>query len=314
MTDAAPAIGNAAQPATPTEGSLSKSDIAHFEAIAQFAHRTAGLVLSRDKAPMVLARVGKRMRALGLESLGDYHDYLSSDAGDAERSELLFALTTNVTSFFREKHHFDVLRDSLLPALARRARSGDRIRLWSAGCSTGQEPYSLAMTILEALPEAPRCDIRILATDIDRKVLARARAGTFDAGQAETVPEALRRKYLLPVATSRAGHPASSAYQVSDDLRGIVVFRELNLLEEWPMRGKFDAIFCRNVVIYFDRDTQARLWPKFAKALQPDGLLFLGHSERIDTAQFPQFRPAGTTYYQLDGAIGHDVRRAPEWH
>lgn len=314
MTDAPPTIGNAAQSAAPSGSPLTTSDMAHFEAIARFAHAAAGLVLSRDKAPMVLARVGKRMRALGLQSLGDYHDYLSSEAGEVERSELLFALTTNVTSFFREKHHFDVLRDSLLPDIARRARSGDRIRLWSAGCSTGQEPYSIAMTVLEALPEAPRCDIRILATDIDRKVLARARAGTFDTGQTETVPEPLRRKYLLPVASARDAQRATSVSQVSDELRGLVVFRELNLLEEWPMRGKFDAIFCRNVVIYFDRDTQARLWPKFANALLPGGLLFLGHSERIDTAQFSQFRPAGTTYYQLDSAIGSENRRVTEWH
>lgn len=314
MSVASPAISEAECDAAASDGPLSGEDIAHFEAIAGFAHGTAGLVLSRDKAPMVLARVGKRMRALGLASLGDYHALLQSEAGEAERSELLFALTTNVTSFFRERHHFDALRDMLSGDLVRRARAGDRIRLWSAGCSTGQEAYSIAMAVLEALPEAPRCDVRILATDIDRKVLAHAKAGTYEARQTEMVPDPLLSKYFSPVANSRSNPSLAPAHRVNDDLREIVVFRELNLLKEWPMRGKFDAIFCRNVVIYFDRATQAGLWPKFAGVLHPDGLLFLGHSERIDTAQFPQFRAAGTTFYRLDLPANPVARRASEWH
>jgi chemotaxis protein methyltransferase CheR len=314
MSDAPPSVGDVVKDTDTRGGILSGEDIAHFEAIARFAHGAAGLVLSRDKAPMVLARVGKRMRALGLASLGDYHAHLQSESGEAERSELLFALTTNVTSFFRERHHFDALRDKLSSELARRARAGHRIRLWSAGCSTGQEAYTIAMVVLEALPDAPRYDIRVLATDIDRKVLAQARAGTYDARQTENVPEPLLDRYFTVMSRTPTDHFNSSEYRIKDALRHMVAFRELNLLKDWPMRKKFDAIFCRNVVIYFDRDTQSALWPKFAEALQPDGLLFLGHSERIDTSQFPQFRPAGTTFYQLDPAASSLARRTSEWH
>jgi len=313
MSDAPPAIGDLDRDPDRSGNALSGADIAHFEAIARFAHAAAGLVLSRDKAPMVLARVGKRMRALGLTSLGDYHAHLDSEAGEAERSELLFALTTNVTSFFREQHHFDTLRDRLSSDLAARARDGHRIRLWSAGCSTGQEAYSIAMTVLEVLADAQDHDVRILATDIDRRVLAQARAGTYDARQAEMVPKPLLEKYFIP-AHDAGDDPARPArYRVGDKLRTMVAFRELNLLKDWPMQKKFDAIFCRNVVIYFDRDTQAMLWPKFAASLNCDGLLFLGHSERIDTAHFPEFRPAGTTAYQLDPARNSVARRTSEW-
>ena len=292
---------------------LSGSDIAHFEAIARFAHHAAGLVLSRDKAPMVLARVGKRMRALGLTSLGDYHALLESDGGDAERSELLFALTTNVTSFFRENHHFDILRDRLSSDLAARARAGHRIRFWSAGCSTGQEAYSIAMIVLDALVDARDHNVRILATDIDTKVLAQARAGTYDTRQMEMVPKAFVDRYFSRTTNSGQDHAGSAFYHVKDELRSIVAFRELNLLKDWPMQRPFDAIFCRNVVIYFDRDTQSRLWPKFAASLNRDGLLFLGHSERIDTDQFPNFCPAGTTVYRTDQSKSSDARRASEW-
>lgn len=314
MSDAPPAVSHKEKDPETHGGALSGDDIAHFEAIAGFAHRAAGLVLSRDKAPMVLARVGKRMRALGLTSLRDYHAHLQSDAGEAEQSELLFALTTNVTSFFRERHHFDALRDRLSEELAGRARAGHRIRLWSAGCSTGQEAYSIAMVVLEALPDAPRYDIRILATDIDRKVLAQARAGTYDARQTESVPGPLLDSHFTRVSGTQGDRVGSSAYRINEDLRQIVAFRELNLLKDWPMRKKFDAIFCRNVVIYFDRETQSALWRKFADSLHPGGLLFLGHSERIDTAQFPQFRAAGTTFYQLDPSAGSLDRRTSEWH
>ena len=274
--------------------SLTPGDLAQFDAIAALAHAEAGLVLPRDKAPMVLARIGKRIRAGGHADLAAYCAHLHSADGEAERRELIYTLTTNVTSFFRERHHFDALRERLLPELAARARAGGRVRLWSAGCSTGQEPYSIAMVVLEALPEADSCDIRILATDIDPHVLARAEAGLYPDQQVEGVPDALRGRHFVPA--PEAG--VAGARRVADPVRRLVTFRPLNLLGSWPMKGRFDIVFCRNVVIYFDRETQSRLWQRFAAALVPGGHLFVGHSERIDTAACGAFRPAGTTMYQ----------------
>jgi chemotaxis protein methyltransferase CheR len=284
-------------PALPAEARashLAGPDLAHFDTIAALAHDEAGLVLPRDKAPMVLARIGKRLRASGHATLASYCSFLESDAGRRERSELVYSLTTNVTSFFREQHHFDALQERILPDLVARARSGGRVRLWSAGCSSGQEAYSLAMVVLDALPEAARCDLRILATDIDPHVLAQARTALYAEAQVEPVPDRMRRRFLEP-ATARDG---ARAWRVAEPVRALVAFRELNLLRDWPMRGRFDVIFCRNVVIYFDRDTQRRLWGRFAAALSAGGHLFLGHSERIDTATCDDFRVVGTTMYQ----------------
>lgn len=272
----------------------SPSDLAGFDRIAALAHQEAGLVLPRDKAAMVLARVAKRMRRSGHATLDAYCTHLDSGDGAAERRELIFTLTTNVTSFFREKHHFDALRDRLLPELVARARAGGRIRFWSAGCSSGPEPYSLAMLLLDAFPEAGAHDVRILATDIDPHVLTQARAGRYAAPQVEPVPDAFRKRFLVP---DDASGP-TPGYRVVDGVRRIVAFRELNLLKEWPMKKRFDVIFCRNVVIYFDRETQTRLWRRFAAALEPGGHLFLGHSERIDLAATDAFRVVGTTMYQ----------------
>ncbi len=270
---------------------------AAFAALARVAHAEAGLVLPPDKAPMVMSRIGKRMRRVGARSLEEYCELLECPDCGEERREMIFALTTNVTSFLREAHHFECFRETILPELVTRARQGGRVRLWSAGCSTGQEPYSLAMTVLEAFPEAATTDLRILATDIDPHVLREARGGSYAEQLLQPLPEIWRSRFFEP------GSEATGQWRVKEEVRRLVVFRELNLLDRWPMKGRFDAIFCRNVVIYFDRVTQSALWPRFHGALAPGGYLFLGHSERIDLADQPPFRPAGTTIYQrTDGA------------
>lgn len=284
-------------PATNAEAGsgLSGSDLASFDRIADIARREAGLVLPRDKAPMVAARVAKRMRRLSLADLAAYCAFIDSPDGADERREMIYSLTTNVTSFMREAHHFEFLGRNLLPGIARRARNGERIRIWSAGCSTGQEPYTIAMAVLAALPEAPKLDIRILATDIDRHVLAEAHKGQYSASLSNPLPEAWRRSYLSASGKVEDGEPKLS---VSRDVRDLVAFRELNLLREWPMQGKFDIIFCRNVVIYFDRETQSKLWRRFCDVLIDGGHLILGHSERIDAVNAERFRTVGTTIYQ----------------
>ena len=270
---------------------------AAFAAVARIAHSEAGLVLPPDKAPMVLSRIGKRMRKVGASSLQDYCKLLEQADGCNERREMIFALTTNVTSFLREAHHFDYFREKMLPELVERARQGGRVRLWSAGCSSGQEPYSLAMTVLDAFPEAADADVRILATDIDPYVIGEARAGCYADHLLEPLQTTWRTRFFEP-------HEGSAGYsRVNDEIRRLIVFRELNLLGQWPMTGRFDAIFCRNVVIYFDRATQSTLWSRFHAALVPGGHLFLGHSERIDPMDDVPFRTAGTTIYQRTDGV-----------
>lgn len=273
--------------------SLAAADVVHFEAISDLAYARAGLVIAADKVPMVLARVGKRMRSLGIASLAEYRNYLDSDPGAEERNELVYALTTNVTSFMREAHHFEFIRDRILSPCIERARAGARIRFWSAGCSTGQEPYSLAMLLLDRCPEASKYDIRILATDIDPYVLQTAREARYSEEVATSLPDNLRSRFLA-ARTDRNDLPL----EVDAEVRRLVTFRELNLLAPWPMRRPFDLVLCRNVVIYFDRKTQIRLWRRFHDALHPGGHLMLGHSERLDPDHARSFRTVGTTIYQ----------------
>jgi chemotaxis protein methyltransferase CheR len=206
---------------------------------------------------------------------------------------MVAAMTTNVTRFFREPHHFDHLQKSVLSRLAEEARGGMRVRLWSAGCSSGEEPYSIAIALLDVMPDAPDHDIRILATDIDPDVLNRAQAAVYRAGQVENIPAESRSKCLLP--TKDAGE---MAFCISDVARELVRFRELNLLDPWPMTGRFDVIFCRNVMIYFDEPTQNDIWLRFAEVLQPGGYLYIGHSERIAADRLP-FDLVGQTTYRL---------------
>jgi len=256
-----------------------------FETISAILYRDSGIALPSGKSALVYSRLGKRLRALGLTRFSEYCALVSSAEGGEERAALLSALTTNVTRFFREPHHFDTLRQQVRDRLAPRARAGGRVRLWSAGCSLGHEPYSIALTLAAELPEAPSLDVRILATDIDPKVIEVARAGRYGREDVQSVPPALA-----------AGVTTSGAEAVmSPAIRSLITFGTLNLHAEWPMKGRFDAIFCRNVAIYFDEPTQKRLWSRFASALQDDGRLYIGHSERADT---PTLSPDGLTTYR----------------
>lgn len=262
-----------------------------FRAIADLLYAASGIHLADAKAPLVYSRIAKRVRKLGLNSFRTYCDLLRSDPDHPEHAAMLSALTTNVTRFFREPHHFEHMAAELLPPLIARAKSGGRVRLWSAGCSAGHEPYSMAMTLLDAFPDAARHDIRILATDIDPLVVEHARRGIYNDGDVEPIAAGLRSKFM---ARTSAG-----AWQVTPALAEMLSFGSLNLMEVWPMRGKFDAIFCRNVAIYFDEPTQTRLFTRFADRLTPEGRLYIGHSER---SLIPQLTSAGLTIYRLKGA------------
>ncbi|HMO44243.1 MAG TPA: CheR family methyltransferase, partial [Phenylobacterium sp.] len=208
-----------------------------FRKIAEILHSHAGIALHEGKAALVYSRLAKRLRSLGLRSFREYCALVEDAGALDERQAMMAALTTNVTRFFREPHHFDHLRDQVMPELAARARAGGRVRLWSAACSNGQEPYSMAITVLSALPEASRLDVKILATDIDPNMIAEGKVGCYREDSVAPVPLDLRRRWFEK--TSAAD---GKIWSVNQELRDMVAFRELNLIGDWPMRGRFDVI------------------------------------------------------------------------
>jgi chemotaxis protein methyltransferase CheR len=262
-----------------------------FRRLARLVHAESGIRLTEAKQSLVISRLSRRLRSLGLSDFGQYCALVEGAGGAEERGRMISSLTTNVTRFFREEHHFGQLREQVLPPLIARTRAGGRVRLWSAGCSTGEEPYSLAFTLLDLCPEAGRLDLRILASDIDPQVIATAEIGRYPAQAAASVPPALRERFLRPAS------PGGKLVEVEDEPRRLICYRQLNLLSRWPFRGSFDVIFCRNVVIYFDTPTQDALWQRFAAAMVPGGYLFIGHSERLSPAAGAVFRSAGVTSY-----------------
>jgi chemotaxis protein methyltransferase CheR len=266
---------------------------ADFKAIAKLLYNLAGIALPDSKATLVYSRLAKRLRALGLRSFGEYCDLVESADGEDERLMMLAALTTNVTRFFREPHHFDHLQAQVIEPLAAAVRAGRRLRIWSAGCSTGQEPYSIALTILKVIPEAPRLDVKILATDIDPNVIRTARAAAYPQDLVDEIPQALRGAWM---------ERSDGGWTMSAAVRAMVTANELNLMKDWPMRGKFDAIFCRNVVIYFDEPTQARMWSRFVPCLSAGGRLYVGHSERAAYPGSP-LETDGLTTYRAPGVL-----------
>jgi chemotaxis protein methyltransferase CheR len=264
-----------------------------FDKITRALYDEAGIDMPRSKEPLVYSRLAKRLRHLGMSSFAEYIKRLD-DPDAHELEHLLVALTTNVTKFFREPHHFDDLRANVMPELAERARRGGRVRMWSAGCSSGEEPYSIALTVLQAFPEAGGRDFKILASDINTKVVKHARAGIYPRKALETAPKELVSKYF---------HDAGpDALEASDALCKLIAFRTLNLMGDWPMRGQFDVVFCRNVTIYFNEQTQATIWRRIAEKLAPGGKLYIGHSERISGPAVDMLTSEGVTAYRRKGA------------
>ena len=264
--------------------------------IAAMIYADAGIYLNETKASLVYSRLSKHIRALGLKGFREYCALVSSPAGAAARKEMLSHLTTNFTRFFRENHHFDHLRTEVLPDLLARARSGGRVRIWSAACSDGQEPYSIALTVLSLMPNVADYDFRILATDIDPKILAIARAGAYDATALETVNPVMRKQFFRETEIADR-----QKWQVEDRVKRLITFNELNLMAQWPFKGPFDVIFCRNVVIYFDEPTQMKIWSRFAGMLGDNGHLYIGHSERVSGEAKNQFDNIGITTYRYTG-------------
>jgi chemotaxis protein methyltransferase CheR len=277
--------------ATPAVGS------AEFAYFRDLIHSRAGIALKESKRGLLAARLGRRLGALGLDSFAGYRRYLeTSDAGGVELATMLNCMTTNKTSFFREAAHFGVFSEHLRTT----ERSGQPIyRVWSAACSTGEEPYSIAMTALEA---RRRLDVRILASDLDTDVLARAEQATYPMESLDEMAAESRHRYFLRGCEEREGWVL-----VKPEVRELIAFRQINLVAEaWPIHALFDAIFCRNVIIYFDRDTQRRLFERLVQYLAPGGLLFVGHAETLFWLN-DLLIPAGQSVYRARNSRGQQA-------
>jgi chemotaxis protein methyltransferase CheR len=257
-----------------------------FARVAALIFDQARIVLASGKEGLVKSRLGKLARKAGARSYTEYLDGVQSDTTGKSLSDLIDALTTNKTSFYREGEHFEFLRTRVLPALVAERRP---IRIWSAGCSSGEEPYTLGMVVHEALGTPVPVDVRILATDLSARILERARAAEYPKSMVREIPWAPARSYFVPT-----GRDESAPCMIRDDVREMIRFARLNLMSEWPMQNPFQAIFCRNVMIYFDRDVQERLVQRFYEMLAPGGHLFVGHSESLTSLdhKFRYVQPA----------------------
>jgi chemotaxis protein methyltransferase CheR len=237
-----------------------------------------GINLTEAKRQLLCARLGRRLRALGLATFGEYYALLCAPDATAECVEMINCITTNKTDFFREPHHFDVLRELVLEPARERARRGGarRLAIWSCCCSSGEEPYTIAMAVTDALGGEPGWDVRILASDIDTAMLAQAERGIYEEARLQPIGRERWGRYFL-----RGTGPSQGWYQVRPELRRLVTFRRINVAESLPVQGRFDAIFCRNALIYFTPELQRRVVEGFVRLLGPDDLLFVGHSESL---------------------------------
>ncbi len=265
----------------------------HFNHLRKLVSERTGISLSHAKRELVYGRLSRRLRKLGIDSFGKYCDVLKQ--GDEEELEQFTnAMTTNLTSFFREPYHFDYLAQTVLPGLMEKKNHAarPRLRVWCAGCSSGEEAYSVAIVLKEAISDLDRMDAKILATDVDSNVLATGRSGIYDQERVEGLPKQRLKRWF-----HRGSGKNNGIVRVVPELQGLVRFRQLNLMHGWPMRGLFDVIFCRNVVIYFDKATQKVLFDRFANILEHDGHLFVGHSENLFKVA-DRFRPIGKSTYK----------------
>lgn len=245
-----------------------------FRFLADLLHEKTGILLNSSKMNMVYTRLARRLRELRLRSFAEYCDLIKGPSGEAEMGTLINALTTNLTRFFREPHHFDHVRSQILAHFKTRtdARAA-RLRIWSAGCSSGEEPYTLAMLLAEELQPAGRVDAKILATDLDTNMVATGKRGIYPAAAFDDMPRQTRDAHF--------DNHGAGQFMAREHLRELITFKQLNLMDHWPVKGPFDAIFCRNVMIYFDNPTKAELVRRFHALLAPGGFLYIGHSESL---------------------------------
>ncbi|MGB1800082.1 MAG: CheR family methyltransferase [Gammaproteobacteria bacterium] len=263
----------------------------HFKWFVKLVFEKTGITLAEQKRDLVYGRLARRLRKLKLSSFDEYCKLLSNNPED-EMVDFVNSITTNLTSFYREAHHFEYLNKTALTYLREKRKSEKRIRIWSAGCSTGEEPYSIAMTVRESFPDINDWDIKILATDIDTNVLAKASAGVYQKDKMTGISKERLKKWFMKPASKN-----SQDVKVNPKIRELITFKQLNLMETWPMKGQFDVLFCRNVVIYFNKDTQRVLFDRFANVLKEDSYMFLGHSESLYKVS-DRFNLLGKTIHQ----------------
>jgi chemotaxis protein methyltransferase CheR len=261
---------------------------ADFEILRALSNQHSGILVPDDKFDMFYSRVSKRVRFLGFSDFKKYCQYIQTEP--AEFTEFINAITTNLTAFFRESHHFDYIRNTIIPDLLSKNAPNRQVKVWSAGCSTGEEPYSIAMTLKAHLPAD--WEIKILATDLDTNVLTAARNGIYSHDRLEGIQEDYLKRWFQKGTASQ-----SDKVRIKPELRQLVHFKHLNLMNEWPMKGYFDFIFCRNVLIYFDKETKTKLSNKYAQLLKEGAYLFIGHSESLHQLE-SGFNLIGNTIYK----------------
>ncbi|QBZ82718.1 Chemotaxis protein methyltransferase [Hydrogenovibrio crunogenus] len=260
-----------------------------FTRVKTLVYDFAGIDLNDSKKNLVYNRLAKRIRFLELNSFKQYLNFVE-EQGESEFVHLINAITTNLTFFFREDHHFEYLANTVIPAIIERNKGSKKIRIWSAGCSTGEEPYSLAIVLKETVPAG--WDARVLATDLDTNVVETGRTGVYKMDRLKGVSEARKKRWFLKGSGSMEGY-----VRVKPELQQIIDFGQINLMNEWPIKDAIDVIFCRNVVIYFDKETQARLFDRYANLLPDNGHLFIGHSESLYKV-CDRFELLGQTIYK----------------
>ncbi len=262
-----------------------------YERLCTLIYEESGIALGGQKESMLVGRLSKRLRDLGVATFSEYYDKVIGDQTREEFTRMLDLISTNKTDFFREPKHFDFLREQVLPELVQ-AR---RIRIWSSACSTGEEPYTIAMTLYDAVQAPDQWDMKILASDLSTRVLAQAASGTYAEERFQAVPSEVVKRHFLK---GRGEH--SGLFKVKPHLSNMIQFRRLNLMDDrFPIKSPLDVVFCRNVMIYFDHDTQETLVNKFYRYLKPGGYLFIGHSESLQWVKHP-FRLIAPTVYQKE--------------
>lgn len=265
-----------------------------FQRLSSFIHERVGIKLPPSKRTMLEARLQKRLRLLNYPSYESYVDYVFSDVGmEKELRNLIDVVTTNTTEFFREPKHFDYLVKGVLPDWIRR-HGNRRLNLWSAGCSIGMEPYTLAMVLSDFSEQFGGFSFHILATDISSRALQTAVKAVYDEDRISSVPDVLCKKYLL-----RSKDRSKKLIRIAPEIRSLVEFQRLNFMEQFSFSNPLDVIFCRNVIIYFDKPTQERLFKQFCECLRPGGFLFIGHSESLAGMNLPLVQAAPTVYRRV---------------
>ncbi|MCI4662763.1 MAG: protein-glutamate O-methyltransferase [Neomegalonema sp.] len=258
---------------------------AEFREFSKIVLDLTGIVIQAHKRQMITSRLSRRLRAKGMGSFSDYLEFVTSERGATEHEEFVNAVTTNLTSFFRESHHFDHFAEAVIKPFV--AARGTKMRVWSSAASSGEEPYSIAMTALAASGGHLPRDFKILATDLDTRMLTRCREGVYTSERGEKLPP-MAAPYV-----ERSGDQIS----VKQQAKALITFNQLNLLHDWPMKGPFDVIFCRNVLIYFDLATKRSIVDRLTKLIRPQGFLYLGHSEAM-LGEHPELRSQGKTIFQ----------------